>query len=82
MLTKSQLDLCKAAEIALCDKSNLTDLRDITVDKSKSVRERIENFTGQVKNPYLFKVGDVIVKVAYSGGKDFSGALSSALCSY
>ncbi len=81
MLTKSQLDLCKAAEIALCDKSNLTDLRDITVDKSKSVMERIENFTGQVKNPYLFKVGDVIVKVAYSGGKDFSGALSSALCS-
>lgn len=81
MLTKSQLDLCKAAEIALCDKSNLTDLRDITIDKSKSVRERIENFTGQVKNPYLFKVGDVIVKVAYSGGKDFSGALSSALCS-
>ena len=81
MLTKSQLALCKDAEIALCDKSTLTDLRDITVDKSKSVMERIENFTGQVKNPYLFKVGDVIVKVAYSGGKDFSDALSSALCS-
>lgn len=81
MLTKSQLDLCKDAEIALCDKNTLTDLRDITVDRSKSVMERIENFTGQVKNPYLFKVGDVIVKVAYSGGKDFSGALSSALCS-
>ena len=79
MLTKSQLALCKDAEIALCDKSALTDLRDITVDKSKSVMERIENFTGQVKNPYLFKVGDVIVKVAYSVGKDFSGALSSAL---
>ncbi|MBO5333003.1 MAG: hypothetical protein J6B37_02685 [Clostridia bacterium] len=67
--------------MALCDKNALTDLRDITIDKSKSVMERIENFTGQVKNPYLFKVGDVIVKVAYSGGKDFSGALSSALCS-
>ena len=58
MLTKSQLALCKDAEIALCDKNTLTDLRDITVDKSKSVMERIENFTGQVKNPYLFKVGD------------------------
>ena len=81
MLTKSQLAFCRDAEIALCDKNALTDLRDITIDKSKSVRERIENFTGQVKNPYLFKVGDVIVKVAYSGGKDFSGALSSALCS-
>ena len=81
MLTKSQLDLCKAAEIALCDKNTLTDVRDITVDKSKSVMEKIENFTQQVKNPYLFKVGDVIVKVAYSDSKDFSGALSSALCS-
>lgn len=81
MLTKSQLALCKDAQIALCDKNNLTDLRDITVDKSKSVREKIESFTGQVKNPYLFKVGDVIVKVAYNGDKDFSGALSNALCS-
>ena len=81
MLTKSQLARYKDAQIALCDKNTLTDLRDITVDKSKSVIERIENFTGQVKNPYLFKVGDVIVKVAYSGGKDFSGALSNALCS-
>ena len=81
MLTKSQLALCKDAEITICDKNTLTDLRDITVDKSKSVMEKIESFTHQVKNPYLFKVGDVIVKVAYSGGKDFSGALSSALCS-
>ena len=81
MLTKSQLALCKDEQIALCDKNTLTDLRDITVDKSKSVREKIESFTGQVKNPYLFKVGDVIVKVAYNGDKDFSGALSCALCS-
>ncbi len=81
MLTKSQLDLCKVAEIALCDKNTLTDLRDITVDKSKRGMEKKERCTHQVKNPYLFKVGDVIVKVAYSGGKDFSGALSSALCS-
>ena len=81
MLTKSQLTLCKDTEIALCDKNTLTDLKDITVDKSKSVMEKIESFTQQVKNPYLFKVGDVIVKVAYNGGKDFSGALSSALCS-
>lgn len=81
MLTKSRLELCKNAEIALCDKSNLTDLREITVDKNESITERINSFIGQVKNPYLFKVGDVIVKVAYSGGRDFSSALSHAVCS-
>ena len=81
MLTRSQLDFYKGADIALCDKNTLIDLRDITIDKSKSVFERIESFTAQVKNPYLFKVGDVIVKVAYKGGKDLSLALGSALCS-
>lgn len=81
MLTKSQLALCRDAEIALCDKNALTDLRDIKVDQRKSVTEKMDNFTQQIKNPYLFKVGDVIVKVAYSGGKDFSGALGNALCS-
>lgn len=81
MLTKSQLALCKGAEIALCDKSALIDLRNVTVDKTKSIMDRIESFANQVKNPYLFKVGDVIVKVAYSGGKDFSSALSNAICS-
>ena len=81
MLTKSQLDFCKGADIAVCDKNTLPDLRDITIDKSKSVIERMEMFTAQVKNPYLFKVGDVIVKVAYSGGRDFSRALGNAICS-
>lgn len=81
MLTRSQLALCKNAEIALCDKNALTDLRDIKVDKRKSVTKKTDTFIQQIKNPYLFKVGDVIVKVEYIGGKDFSGALGSALCS-
>lgn len=81
MLTKNQLDLFKAAEISCYDKNSLTDLRDITVDKNRSVMERIDDFTDRVKNPYLFKVGDVIVKVVYSGEKNFSEALSCALCS-
>lgn len=79
MINRSELEKCKAAEIEFCDKSALADLRDINIDRGKPVTDRIESFVKQAKNPYLFKVGDVAVKVEYSGGKDFSGALSSAL---
>lgn len=67
------------AKICDYDKDALVDLRDITVDKNKSVYNRFESFLGQVHNPYLFKVGDVAVKIAYGGGKDFTKALSSAV---
>ncbi|MDO5462994.1 MAG: hypothetical protein Q4F99_05885 [bacterium] len=66
-------------EICDYDKNTLVDLRDITVDKSQSVYERFESFMMQVRNPYLFKVGDVAVKVAYGDGKDFSKAFGEAV---
>lgn len=80
MITLLQLEKYKEAPINLCDKNTLTDLKDIEIDKEKSVPERFDSFTKQVKNPYLFKVGDVAVKIAFCGGRDFSSSLCSALC--
>lgn len=80
MITLLQLEKHKEAPICLCDKNTLTDLRGIETDKAKSVPERFDSFMCQVKNPYLFKVGDVAVKIAFSGGRDFSSSLCNALC--
>lgn len=44
------------------------DLRDVKIDPALSQEERIRSFIEQVKNPYRFKVGDVVVNVSYSGG--------------
>lgn len=79
MLTQAELTVCKGEKIDFCPKKSLVDIRDITVDKTKSVKEKIEDFAEKVKNPYLFKVGDVAVKVIYNGEKDFSEALKDAL---
>lgn len=46
--------------------SSLVDIRDVKIDKSLPTEERIKSYVEQIKNPYKFKVGDVIVKVSFS----------------
>lgn len=77
MFSSAELKNCRAADFSSYD--NFTDLREIQIDESKKVPERVENFLEQVKNPYLFKVGDVFVKVNYKDGKDLSDSLITLL---
>lgn len=79
MINRLELEKYKAQNLCDCDKNALADLRDITVDKGKSVYERTQNFLDQVHNPYLFKVGDIAVKVSYGTGKEFCKAFSDAI---
>lgn len=44
----------------------LNDIRDIYIDKSLPVIERILSFIDQIGNPYMFKAGDIKVKVSYN----------------
>ena len=77
MFSSAELKNCRAADFSSYD--NFTDLREIKIDESKKVPERVENFLKQVGNPYLFKVGDVFVKVNYKDGKDLADSLISLL---
>lgn len=45
---------------------SLVDIRDVKIDTSLPVPERIKSYIEQVKNPYYFRVGDVAVHISYS----------------
>lgn len=45
---------------------SLVDIRDVKIDRSKPVEERMRSYVEQIKNPYLFKVGNTIVRVSYA----------------
>jgi len=79
MFSRSELAKCREASITSCDISSLVDLRDITIDTTKSVSDRIDSFLEQVHNPYLFKVDDVVIKVNYGQDRPFSAALAAVL---
>ena len=46
----------------------LVDIRDVKLDSSMEQADRVRSFIQQVKNPYRFKVGDVVVNVVYTNG--------------
>lgn len=46
----------------------LVDIRDVKLDSSMGQAERVKSFLKQIKNPYCFRVGDVVVNVAYTKG--------------
>ena len=48
------------------DIAELVDIRDINIDTSLPVEDRIKSYIEQVKDPYCFRVGDVKVRVAFS----------------
>ena len=45
---------------------SLVDIRDVKIDRIKPVEERMKSYVEQIKNPYLFKVGNTIVRVSYA----------------
>lgn len=46
--------------------NELVDIRGVHIDHRLPQDERISSFVSQIRDPYHFRVGDVIVSVAYS----------------
>ena len=68
MITKQDLEEMKKKNIGDVKKEDLKDISEVIIDTSKPVEERILSFIEQIGNPYLFKVGNTVVKVCYKDG--------------
>ena len=56
----------KAVDVRTVDPETLVDVTKIKIDEGLSKEERVVEFLRQVKNPYCFRVGNMIVKNVYS----------------
>ena len=45
---------------------SLVDIRDVKIARSMSVEDRMKSYVEQIKNPYMFKVGNTVVRVSYA----------------
>ena len=79
MSRQTDLNGLKHIDIEQCEPDQLVDLRSVSVDKALPVPERMRSFVKQIKNPYLFKVDDITVKVEFSSGKSLEDSLLSFL---
>ena len=66
----------KDFNIQTLQSDGLVDIEKINVDKNLPVEERIREFVRQIKNPYFFRCGKLIVQVEYSDtGKSINDCL-------
>ena len=47
------------------DRSSLTDIRNVKLPKSQSMAKNAQQFFEEIRNPYLFKVEDIVVHVEF-----------------
>ena len=56
----------KAQSHGEIDKSTLVDIRDITIDTTLPLAEKMASFIQQIKNPYVFRYKDKVVKISFA----------------
>ncbi len=56
----------KNIDIRTVDPETLVDIRTVEIDDALPKEERLASFIRQIKNPYCFRVGNVVVKNVYS----------------
>lgn len=79
-LTQLDLNAMKQVDIQLVDPNTLVDINDIHIDANLPKEERQKEFVRQIKNPYCFKVGEIVVKISYAdNGETFEQAMENYL---
>lgn len=56
----------QSVDIRTVRPEDVVDIRQIKIEEGLSQQEKRREFIRQVKNPYCFRVGNVIVKASYS----------------
>ena len=79
--SRAALDRYRATDLMTCDPGGLADLRDVQIDTSLPVRERMVSYLGQVGNPYVCKVEGLIIRAVFSPetGRSLVDALTALM---
>lgn len=56
----------KNVDVRTVNRDDLVDIRDVHIDRSLPKEDRIRSFVKQIRNPYCFKCGNVVVKTRFA----------------
>lgn len=63
---RNYLAQMKEVDLHMVDRELLADIRDVRVDGKLPREQRFDDFLQQIKNPYCYRCGKVVVKVSFS----------------
>ena len=80
MLTIEELDAFQQIKLDEVDIDTLVDLNSVKIDTSLPCEKRMRKILDEGVNPYLFRVGDMKIKVSYSStGRTLSGIIENLI---
>lgn len=79
MLDRNELRKLQQADIMACKLDRLTDIGNLQINAHQRTAEKLNALIRQAGNPYLFKVGQTVVKVEYEGGQSFTDAFANLI---
>ena len=60
------IDELRRVDVRTVDKETLADMSGVALDPSLPKVERMTRFLEQVKNPYCFRLGDMVIKLEFA----------------
>lgn len=63
---EEKIKRCKYIGVNEVNKDDVDELSDIKISRKKSKEEKILDFIGKTKNPYIFKVNGKLVKLEFT----------------
>ena len=76
-MTREELEKLKNVDIMTVKKEDLVDISTVKINTDLPVKERVEDYIRQIKNPYCYLDHGVVVKLTFSGNKDLEECLRS-----
>lgn len=56
----------KNVDIRTVDRGSLVDITKVQIDGKIPQKQRFDDFLRQIKNPYCYRCGNVVVKISFS----------------
>ena len=78
-MNRQELFKCYSADILDCDPNKLVDLNTVEIASCLPVPQRMEHYLEQIRNPYLFRLDQLTVKISFNGKRDLSSVLASLM---
>lgn len=66
MIQDIDLAQMKNVDIRTVDREALVDITEVQIDGKIPQKQRFDDFLRQIKNPYCYRCGNVVVKISFS----------------
>lgn len=66
MTQNIDLEQMKNVDIRTVDRESLVDITEVQINGKIPQKQRFDDFLRQIKNPYCYRCGNVVVKISFS----------------